>query len=73
MRLRTRKIDAPKVNETVKVTKGAIIELFGPFYNGKIDFKDKISNFKTPIVNFKHLHNPSLSLKIEKRESPPQR
>ena len=58
MRLRAKKIDAPKVSEPVMLTNT------GPFYSDDIDFRDNMRKFKIPGVNSKHLHNSSSNLRI---------
>ena len=64
MRLRTKKIDAPKANEPARLTTGfTLLNCQGFFYSCNIDFRDNISKLR-PGVNFKHLHNPFSNLRI---------
>ena len=64
MRLRTKKIDAPKANEPARLTTGfTLLNCQGFFYSCNIDFRDNISKLR-PGVNFKYLHNPFSKLRI---------
>lgn len=55
MRLTTKKIDAPKVNEPMRLTTGlTLLGCYGPFPSSNIDFRDNISKPKTPAAHFKH-------------------
>ena len=62
MRLKTKKIDVLKVNEPARLTTGSTsLNCYAHFYfhGGNIDFRDKITKFKTPGVTLKHSHSLS--------------
>ena len=62
MSLRTN--DVPKANEPVRLTTGlTLLNCWSPLCSGHINFRDNMSKFKTPGVNFKHLRNPSSNFK----------
>ena len=65
MRLRTKKIDSPKINEPKRLTTIlTLLNCYGSFYSGNVDFRHNMSKFTTPSVIFNYLHNLSLNLRI---------
>ena len=66
MRLRTKKMEVPKVNEPVSLATGlTLVNCSSPFYSSNIALgTTNINKFKTLGVNFKHSHTSS-NLRIE--------